>query len=227
MDALPNRNTLFARWIDPLHREMTSMPWVCFDEARWPAFRSRLRHALRTVTPEEVEQLLYIYDWRAQVSGSWLAALKGYRQFADLMGQRLVKNRLCECGRSYSLALARFAEGQSVAYLTAFLDSYRPGCQQEYDYAWALSALRWIDVEQATQHAQQYLGSEAGERLLAGLHGPVWWDRAVHETFCELMLLCETEFLGASRPLYWLRFKQRTQGENETTHGEAARRMDR
>jgi Family of unknown function (DUF6000) len=151
------------KWMNPYYPSLMHCKWARTSiDAEKPYFVSLIEPALNEITEPVVEQLLNIRDWRAILTGSWFAGVKGWSQFTEQIGKFL--------GGSYAqsgvcFALACFANEQSVQYLTLFIDKYIDRKIEQatswdfwnyYAINWPIAALYWIDRDRGYQADRQY-----------------------------------------------------------------------
>ena len=128
------------------------------DDERF-SFNKSVNNALLNINSEIVIQLLSGEwgGWREQITGSWFCGIKGWSQFADIIGKELVESKMTYAGQGLSFALACFANEKSVHYLMEYLDVYLPQINLVYDQDWVMPALMWVDEQNKTNYATRYL----------------------------------------------------------------------
>ncbi|WP_326837836.1 DUF6000 family protein [Amycolatopsis rhabdoformis] len=108
------------------------------------------------ITDEDLGLLLG-YEWRAQLTASWLIAFDRRIAHRERIGELLPANERIYAGRGFCFALARFGTEEDalllVAYLQAFLSRTDRGEQDS-----AMGALSYLDEQLGTDHAAQFLG---------------------------------------------------------------------
>ncbi|MFL7870918.1 MAG: DUF6000 family protein [Anaerolineales bacterium] len=144
---------------------------------------------------ENIASQLLSGGWREQLTGSWFCGLKGWSQFADTIGKKLVESKTTYAGQGYSFALACFANDKSVRYLTEYLNIYLLQTQLIYDQGWVMPALMWVDEQKGTNHAAQFIvsGGLWGE-YVADKKSKVWKLDYRKEKFWRLMSYCQEHF---------------------------------
>ncbi len=146
------------RWVSPfylriLHGNYASRIVVGEERTK---FNGEVRIALAEITPEIATKLLSGY-WREAITGSWLAGLKRFPECQHQIGRLLLQSKTCYAGQSHAFAMACYADDASVEFLTRYLDTYLRKTDCCYDQGWAMPALMWIDEQQRTDHAAQFL----------------------------------------------------------------------
>lgn len=154
---------IYSRWVNPLYLRFLHGNFRGYllaeelsDERE--QLVSTFRRCLSEVDPEVVAKLLRQTEWRARLTGSWYAGLRGWRQFTDELGQLLVESRMRFACQGYCAALACFADEASAGYLCRYLNVWLPQVDKFYDQHWALPALVWIDRRLNTEYSAKYLG---------------------------------------------------------------------
>ncbi|MFD1939613.1 DUF6000 family protein, partial [Nonomuraea mangrovi] len=89
-------------------------------------------------------------------------------RFRERLGTLLLESEMVYAGGAYCFALARFAEEQDAALLTAYLDRYLPQLDCRYDQNDAMGALLHLDErEQSSRPVDQgFLGGDGWGVLL-------------------------------------------------------------
>lgn len=108
-------------------------------------------------TDELIEQLLAIENWRARLVGGCLIGFKNRKKYKHQIGERLLKG--CGGVTGYCYSLGRFADKESVNYLTKYLNKSLQFDRfpDEKFQDWAFIALRWIDKINGTTISNDYL----------------------------------------------------------------------
>jgi hypothetical protein len=158
------------------------------------AFNRSVNNALASINVEVVNRLLS-GGWREQITGSWYCGLKGWSQFTDMIGTKLVESKMTYAGQGHSFALACFANDKSVRYFTEYLDMYLPQINLVYDQAWVMSALMWVDEQNNTDHSVRYLASNGlWQEYIADKESDVWQLDYWKNNFRTLMNYCQENF---------------------------------
>lgn len=159
------------------------------------SFNENVRKAL-LVLDEEIIQRLLAGGWREQITASWFCGLKGWSQYADEIGAKLLESKMTYAGQGHCFALACFANDKSMKYLTEYLDIYLPKTNLHYDQAWVMPALMWVDEQNDTNHASQYLASGGlWEKYVADKDSDSWQLDYLKEYFWNLMNYCRNNFM--------------------------------
>jgi hypothetical protein len=83
-------------------------------ENHWTARVAEYRRCVAEIDRAVVETLLRQPEWRARLAGAWYAGLRGWKQFAEGLGDLLVESRMCFACQGYCAALACFANDASA-----------------------------------------------------------------------------------------------------------------
>ena len=159
------------------------------------SFNEKVRKALLVLDDESIQRLLS-GDGREQITGSWFCGLKGWSQYADEIGAKLVESKMTYAGQGHCFALACFANDKSVKYLTEYLNIYLPRTNLHYDQAWVMPALLWVDKQNNTNNASQYLDSGGlWEKFIADKDSDLWQIDYRQEYFWNLMNYCRENFM--------------------------------
>lgn len=109
---------------------------------------------LRDVTPELVETLLSVFNWRPRVVGSHLAAALDFRSLEQEIGHLLLRSDVCYAGAAYSLCLTRFNSERSRGFLIDYLQYYLRKPELWFDQGDAMAALVVLDEQNGTSFAE-------------------------------------------------------------------------
>lgn len=107
-----------------------------------------------------IDALLEINNWRAKTVAGCLIGFNNQGNYSAKIGELLIN----ECGgvRGYCYAFARFADENSIRYLTEYLNKYLLFDQYPIEKFQDLAfiALRWIDQTNSSHHAKKYLAPD-------------------------------------------------------------------
>lgn len=120
-------------------------------------FVREAKDARKFINEAVIDWLLEAQDWRPRISGAWFCGVMKWRKYIAEIGKLLIASRYGFAGQAYCFAMACFADEASAAYLCKYLDTYLVQPEKEYDQAWAMPALMWIDRVTGTSHAEAYL----------------------------------------------------------------------
>jgi hypothetical protein len=188
-------NEFIAKWVNPYYAPILHGNY-CFllKHEQQTSFNLSVKKGLEAIDEKIATQLLS-GGWREQITGSWFCGLKGWSQFADIIGTKLVASTMTYAGQGHSFALACFANDKSVKYLTEYLDTYLPQTKLVYDQDWVLPALMWVDAQKGTKHATRFTGSRGlWEKYVADKKSDVWQLDYRKEKFWSLMSYCQEHF---------------------------------
>ena len=154
-----------ARYRLLLHGNFLQLP----DDER-AAFTGALVEAAREVSAAEVEILLR-GGWREQLTGAFLAGFARHAAMRARIGELLVASRTGYVGQGCCFALASFGTAEDAAILAEYLDRWLP-TRRQYDQAWAVGALVYLDGVLGGDLAAPYLAEGgAWQGWLDGLPG--------------------------------------------------------
>lgn len=78
--------------------------------------------------------------------------MKNLNEFEEIIGNHLLKSEVCYSGSGYCLALATFGTENSKNFLKKYLDYYLTRKDLWFDQGDALSALFWMDENEAEKY---------------------------------------------------------------------------
>jgi hypothetical protein len=188
---------LREQWVKPYYMDVLHANYVSFEGDRLNAFVSRVREALVVVDHSVIERLLEINgpdsSWRDWLTGGWFTGLKRWKQYADRVGEILLKSQTPYAAQGACFALARFDDDAAIKYLTAYLDHYLLDTDLSYDQNWAMSALIWIDRSQSSKYSDAYLKPGGPWEAFVG-RKPHWSLAQSLTVFESAMLFCQEWF---------------------------------
>jgi hypothetical protein len=160
-------------YLNVLHGNYVRLLLASEDSDFRQSFIRKVNTVLKIVDTEIVDRLFEEKNWRVRLVAAWLCGIKGWHQYANLIGSRLVPSEQCYAGQAYCFALARFADEASARHLCRYLDEYLPQPDKQYDQYWAMPALIWIDKIRGTAYSKPYIQPDGlWDEFLAGLkHG--------------------------------------------------------
>jgi hypothetical protein len=159
------------------------------------SFNKNVKKALLALDDEIVQRLLS-GGWREQITGSWFCGLKGWSQYADEIGTKLIESKMTYAGQAHCFALACFANDKSVKFFTEYLNIYLPKINLHYDQGWVMPALIWVDEKNKTDYASQYLKSGGlWEKFIADKDSDSWQLEYRREYFWNLMNYCRDNYI--------------------------------
>jgi hypothetical protein len=121
------------------------------------AFVNSTRAALDEVRDQELLQMYHCGNWREAITASWLCGIGRFEKYLSQIETLLIPSRTCYAGQLHCFALARFDTPESLRVLQSYLDTYLPIGDRQYDQAWAIGALAWLDRKHGTGYAKPYL----------------------------------------------------------------------
>ncbi|RTQ52400.1 hypothetical protein EJV47_05135 [Hymenobacter gummosus] len=187
-----------STWVAPFYLRLLHGNYAHQDSAeQQQAFDAAVRVALPRLTPAVVSRLLD-GGWRERLTGSWLAGLRGWRQYTDHLGALLLASSGNYAGQGYCFALARFADEASAQHLVRYLHAYLPRPELYYDQAWAMAALLWIDAQLGTAHGGPFVAPGGLWGAFAADKGAHWEIGACRQRFAAVMEYCRVHFDDAA-----------------------------
>ncbi|MBI5297180.1 MAG: hypothetical protein HY869_17015 [Chloroflexi bacterium] len=184
-----------AQWVQPFYLQILHGNYYGLSEDKKASFNDKVKSGLELINSDIVSQLLLSFGWREQITGSWFCGLKGWSQFADIIGTKLLESKVTYAGQGHSFALACFANEDSVKYLTQYLNFYLPKNDLVYDQAWVMPALMWVDEQNNTNHSNQYLVSGGlWDNYIADKKSEHWHLDNKKESFWKLMNYCRENY---------------------------------
>lgn len=135
------------KWIVPFYMKIDS------SDDEWII---ELREIEPEISKDIIFQLLGDFDWRSRSTGAFFAAIKGFKEFSDIIGTHLLKSELTYAGKTYALALASFNDENATAYLQKYLDYYLLQKDMWFDQREVLEALTYLDKINKTQIVPEY-----------------------------------------------------------------------
>jgi hypothetical protein len=136
-NEVPLTQDFSDKWVAPFYM---SRLWGA-DEQVISSFMT----AAKEIDPDIVSKLLGDFDWRARICGAYLAAVKNYKQFEDIIGKHLLKSEVSYAGAGYCLALAIFETDNAKNYLKTYLEYYLDRNDLWFDQADAFCAIEYLD----------------------------------------------------------------------------------
>ncbi len=137
------------QWVNPFY--MTIGSW---HDDSWVADIVKIKHE---ITKEITLKLLGDFNWRSRLVGSYLAAVKGYSDLADIIGTHLIKSELCCVAHIYALTLVHFNNEKTSKYFNMYLDYYLTKPNLEFDQGGVLQAVLYLDKINSTDNVSKYL----------------------------------------------------------------------
>lgn len=189
------------RWVSPfylriLHGNYAS-PIVVGEERT--QFNTNVLQALETITPQIAAELIGGH-WREAICGSWFAGLKRFPECQSQIGELLLASQACFAGQSHVFAMACYADETSVEFLKEYLKTYLQRLDCFYDQNWAMPALMWIDQQQATNHADDFLAPNGlWGHFTAGKiseDNDAWTIKSCKSHFWQVMQYCHQHFIN-------------------------------
>ncbi|MEV0066703.1 DUF6000 family protein [Amycolatopsis sp. NPDC050768] len=166
----PALNAAVETYVTPGRRylQLLNTPFLS-DPAQRQAFGRALAEDSVRITDDELELLLG-YEWRAQLTASWLVAFARRAAHRERIGELLLANKRIYAGRGFCFALARFGTEEDARLLVDYLHAFLPRTDRgEQDSA--MGALSHLDARLGTEHSARFLGE-------TGL-----WSRWLHAKF--------------------------------------------
>lgn len=171
--GMPSLADLGPRYVmvDGRYQKLMHGNFLYLPDDERAAFTEALVEAAREVSADEVEILLR-GAWREQLTGAFLAGFARHTTTRARIGELLVTSTTGYVGQGYCFALASFGTAEDAAILAGYLDRWLPRSDCQYDQAWAIGALLYLDGVLGGDLAAPYL-AEGGpwQRWLAEMPG--------------------------------------------------------
>jgi hypothetical protein len=119
-------------------------------------FAGRLLDAATEVTDQELDFWLCSGSWREMLTAGWLAGMANRNHLQTRVREKLLSGSTCYAGQGLCFAMARFGSSDAADALHEYLARYLPAGEREYDQAWALGALAWLDRKLGTDRATAF-----------------------------------------------------------------------
>jgi hypothetical protein len=116
-----------------------------------------LRRVSRTISDDELNQLLAAPNWRARLCGAWFIGLSRRTQFVGRLGALLLESAAVYAAQGYSLALALIGGHEPIDQLQKYLGKHLSDATKSSDLGWALGALHYLDPLAAREHMSEDL----------------------------------------------------------------------
>ncbi|MEU4670757.1 DUF6000 family protein [Amycolatopsis sp. NPDC023774] len=152
----PALKAVVETYVTPGRRylQLVNTPFLSDPAARQTFGRALAGDSVR-ITDDELALLLG-YEWRAQLTASWLVAFARRAAHRERIGELLLANERIYAGRGFCFALARFGTEADARLLVDYLHAFLPRTDRgEQDSA--MGALAYLDVLLGTDHAAQFL----------------------------------------------------------------------
>ncbi len=108
------------------------------------------------INRDVVNKIIGQKNWGERMVGAFFCAIENLTEFEDIIGIHFLKSELVHQGKGFSLALASFSSDQSILYLKTYLDYYLTRKDLFYEQNYAMSALKWIDEKNKSEHSKEF-----------------------------------------------------------------------
>ncbi|MEV6897732.1 DUF6000 family protein [Amycolatopsis sp. NPDC051372] len=153
----PALKAVVERYVTPGRRylRLINTPFLSDPAARQWFGRALAEDSLH-ITDDELA-LLLSYEWRAQLTASWLVAFARREAHRERIGELLLANERVYAGRGFCFALARFGTEEDARLLADYLHAFLPRTDRgEQDSA--MGALSYLDTRLGTEYSARFLG---------------------------------------------------------------------
>jgi hypothetical protein len=137
------------KWVVPYYMEIAK-----YGNSNWI---NQIKEIKPEITKEVCLNLLGDFNWRTRLVGSYLAAVKGYRELIDIIGTNLLKSEVCCVGHIYALTLAFFNDENCIGYLNKYLDYYLSKPALYFDQKFVMEAQLYLDKQNKTNYFESYI----------------------------------------------------------------------
>jgi hypothetical protein len=137
------------KWAVPYYMEIAS-----YDNLNWV---DQIKEIKPEITIHICLNLLGDFNWRTRLVGSYLAAVKDYRELIDIIGTHLLKSEVCCVGHIYALTLAFFNDENCIQYLNRYLDYYLTKPSLYFDQKFVMEAVLFLDRENKTDYFSNHV----------------------------------------------------------------------
>ena len=138
-----------SKWVVPYYMKIAS-----YGNSDWV---NQIKEIKSGITKDICLSLLGDFNWRTRLTGSYFAAIKGYRELIDIIGVHFLKSEVCCVGHIYALILAFFNDEPCVGYLNRYLDYYLATPALYFDQKSAMEALLYLDNQNKTNHFGKHI----------------------------------------------------------------------
>ncbi|MEV4600730.1 DUF6000 family protein [Amycolatopsis sp. NPDC049253] len=196
----PALNAVVETYVTP-GRRYVHLANTCFlsDAAQRETFGRTLAQDSLRITDDQLALLLG-YEWRAQLTASWLIAFARREAYRDRIGELLLADERIYAGRGFCFALARFGTDEDARLLVDYLHAFLPRTDRGEQDA-ALGALAYLDARLGTGHAAPFLGENGPWARWLRTRSPLADAAAVRDDLREVIeTWCSyaDEYLSAS-----------------------------
>ncbi|SDZ30137.1 hypothetical protein SAMN05421504_11266 [Amycolatopsis xylanica] len=139
-----------GRYLKLLHGNFAGLP-----EPERATFLADLAEAATLITDAELASLL-AGGWRERITAGWLIGVDRRGQFRDRLAELLLESAVCFAGQSYCFAFACLGTSADAEVLAAYLETYLPRTDLQYDQDWAFGALQHIDAGLGSGYAARF-----------------------------------------------------------------------
>lgn len=137
------------KWVIPVYmkiRNISDNSWVDY-----------LKQYKDDITEEVTLKLLGDFNWRTRTVGTYLSALKNYKNQIDIIGTHLLKSEVCYAGDLYAMVLAYYNTPKTIEYLNTYLDYYLQKPELYFDQESVLEAIAYLDMVNNTNNLSKHL----------------------------------------------------------------------
>ncbi len=136
------------KWAVPFYMEIAS-----YDNTRWI---DKIKEIKNEITTDVCISLLGDFNWRTRLVGAYFAAVKGYQELIDIIGNHLLKSEFCCVGHIYALTLTFFKTDKSVGFLNQYLDYYLTTPSLYFDQKSVMESLLYLDSIDKTENCKRH-----------------------------------------------------------------------
>lgn len=137
------------KWTVPFYMDIGS-----YGNTKWITAIKKIKSE---ITTDVCLSLLGDFNWRTRLVGAYLAAVKGYQELIDIIGNHLLKSEVCCVGHIYALTLTFFKTDKSVGFLNQYLDYYLTTPDLYFDQKPVMESLLYLDKVDKTENFKRHL----------------------------------------------------------------------
>lgn len=137
------------KWAVPFYMDIGS-----YGDTKWIDDIEKIKNE---ITQDVCLSLLGDFNWRTRLVGAYFAAVKGYAELIDIIGNHLLKSEVCCVGHIYALTLTFFKTDKSVDFLNQYLDYYLTTPDLYFDQKPVMESLLYLDEVDKTENFKRHL----------------------------------------------------------------------
>ena len=167
MSGMPGEDNprLYNAYVWPFYLKLLNgnLVFLGFDEKGErlpPTLPKQIADAARSISDEQLNELLAEAGWRSSLPAAWFIGLTRRSRYVDQIGELLLASEMCFAGQGYCMALGLIGGERCREYLHRYLWRYLPLRGRLYDQHWAIGALTHLEGTPPRQFLIQRLWEE-------------------------------------------------------------------